>query len=92
MSVFFFKKSAPHRCDDCTTLFRKYKEIENGGFIFFSKGNSQIQITTDAQVQFYDIDEETLEPTLDHILFNFIGCNSMMFSAMNMHCVTYKSG
>lgn len=93
MSVFFFKQGSTVSIEqENVTQWKQYSEIEDGGFIHFSRGNKQIQITTDKQIKFYEIDEVTHEIRLKHVLYNFIGCNSMMFSSQNKHCITYKQG
>lgn len=60
--------------------------------MYFTKGNQQIQITTENQIQFFRIDEESLLPKLDHVLYNFMGCTALMFGSQNSHCITYKAG
>jgi len=50
-SYYFFKR-------DEKGLWQKYHELENiRGNLYFIKGNSRIQITTDEKIYFYKIDD-----------------------------------
>lgn len=68
-----------------------YDTISLRGFIFYMKGNDRIQITTDKLVYFYGIDQETFEPTLSNVMFNFMNCNQMMFGSDVKYGITYKT-
>lgn len=46
---------------------------------------------TDIKIYFYLIDKETLEATLENVMFNFMNCNQMMFGSKVRYCVTYKT-
>lgn len=61
------------------------------GFIYFIKGNKRIQITTDDNIYFYLIDLETFAPKLENVMFNFMGCNQMMFGSKVKYGITYKT-
>jgi hypothetical protein len=43
-------------------------------------------------VYFYLIDNETLEPELENVMFNYMDCAQMMIGPKNRYCVTYKPG
>ena len=60
------------------------------GFIYFIKGNVRIQITTDKLIYFYLIDPETMEPSLENVMYNYMTCNNMMIGAMRRYSITYK--
>ena len=68
-----------------------YNTISLRGFIYYIKGNDRIQITTDKLVYFYGIDQETFEPTLSNVMFNFMNCNQMMFGSDVKYGITYKT-
>jgi len=52
-----------------------FKQIEMRGFIYYIKGNVRIQIVTDEKIYFYLIDKETLEPTMENSMYNYMNCN-----------------
>ena len=53
----------------------QYNSIAERGSIYYIKGNVRIQITTDEKIYFYFINEETLEPNLDNVMFNYMNCS-----------------
>jgi len=61
------------------------------GFIYYIKGNVRIQIATDRKIYFYLINKDTLEATLENVMFNFMQCNQMMFGSKVRYGVTYKT-
>jgi hypothetical protein len=71
--------------------WKQYNELEVRGFIYFIKGNKRIQITTDELIYFYLIDPESFEPTLENVMYNFMGCNQMMFGSKVKYGITYKT-
>lgn len=71
--------------------WKQYNELEVRGFIYFIKGNKRIQITTDDLIFFYLIDPETFEPELENVMYNFMGCNQMMFGSKVKYGITYKT-
>lgn len=60
------------------------------GFIYYIKGNIRIQITTDELVYFYLIDKDTLMPNLENVMYNFMGCNQLMFGSRVRYGISYK--
>ena len=54
------------------------------------KGNKRIQITTDSHIYFYIMDRDTLEPSLENVMNNYMECNMMMFGSKVNYCITYK--
>lgn len=71
--------------------WKQYKVIEARGFIYYIKGNIRIQITTDEKIFFYLIDQETLEPILENVMYNYMNCTQMMFGSKVRYCITYKT-
>ena len=55
--------------------WHNYHTLDQGGSIYFIKGNKRIQICTDSQIFFYLIDPRTFEPTLENVMFNFMNCS-----------------
>ena len=51
-----------------------------------------MQITSDEKVYIYEINKETLIPTLENILNNFMHCTQMMFGPLVRSCITFKHG
>lgn len=72
--------------------WKQYNTIHARGFIYYIKGNVRIQITTDEKVLFYLIDETTFEPTLENVMYNYMGCSTMMFGSKVRYGITYKIG
>ena len=72
-------------------FWKQYNQLDVRGFIYFIKGNKRIQVTTDDKIYFYLIDPETFEPTLENVMFNFMGCNQMMFGSKVRYGITYKT-
>ena len=88
-SVLFFRLE-----HDKLTLQRTwkcYKVLKVRGFIYFIKGNIRIQITTDKKIYIYLVDADTLEPTLENVINNFMSCNRMMFGSKVKYCITFKT-
>jgi len=52
-----------------------YKVLPHRGFLSFMNGNIRIQVITDEKIYFYLIDKETFMPTLENVMFNYMGCN-----------------
>ena len=73
-------------------IWKIYKTLNHRGNIYSIKGNSIIQITTSDLIYFYEIDPETLEPTILQVMYNFMDCSQMMFGSKNIYCITYKTG
>lgn len=71
--------------------WQNFHIIEEGGNIFFIKGNKRIQIVTDDKIYFYLIDLETYEVTLENVMNNFMNCSVMMFGAKVKYGITFKS-
>ena len=45
------------------------------GFIYYIKGNTQISITTDDKIYLYLMNYETLEPSLENVINNYMQCS-----------------
>ena len=52
-----------------------------------------MQVTTDNHINFYILDEETLEPIHDTVINNYMKCSSIVFgqSSRERYCLTYMS-
>lgn len=48
-------------------------------------------MTTDEKIYFYIIDKVTLEPRLENVMYNFMGCSQMMFGPKVRYSITYKA-
>jgi hypothetical protein len=85
-SILFFK------IDSETGYWQQYKKFDNmRGQIYFIRGNVRIQIVTDEKVYFYMINKETLLPTLENVMYNYMQCSQMMFGARVRFGITFKS-
>jgi hypothetical protein len=71
--------------------WKQYNTIYVRGFIYYIKGNFRIQVTTDEKIFFYSINKETLEPALENVMFNYMGCSTMMFGSRVRYGITYKA-
>ena len=49
-----------------------------------------MQITSDEKIKFFHIDEETLEASLENVMFNYMKCSMMLFGAARKYSITYK--
>ena len=72
-------------------VWKQYHVIPERGFIYYIKGNVRIQITTDEKIYFYLIDQETFEPELENVMYNYMNCNQMMFGSKVKYGITYKT-
>lgn len=70
--------------------WEQYHEIGIRGFIYYIKGNIRIQVTSDTHIYFYLIDKDTLMPKLENVMFNYMGCNQMMFGSKVRYGISYK--
>ena len=68
-----------------------YNTLDANGFLYYIKGNSRIQITTDTHIYFYIIDKETFMPELENVMQNFMNCSQMMFGSKVKYGITYKT-
>lgn len=69
----------------------QYQTIKQRGQIYFIKGNIRIQIVTEEKIFFYLVDQETLEASLENVMYNYMRCSQMMFGPKVRYCVTYKN-
>ena len=60
--------------EDGTRKWELYHSIARRGFIYFIRGNVRIQIITDEKIYFYTMDKETLLPTLENVMYNYMDC------------------
>lgn len=85
-SILFFK------IDPESGLWKQYQEFKNmRGQIYFIRGNVRIQVITDEKIYFFLIDKETLQPTLENVMYNYMQCSVMMFGSRVRFGITYKS-
>jgi len=68
-----------------------YQTINMQGSIYYIKGNKRMQVTTTEKIYFYLIDPKCFEPTLENVMYNFMGCSEMMFGSKASYCITYKT-
>lgn len=88
--VFFRQERDP--LDINLKYWKLYKTLDHRGNIYSVKGNTTIQITTTRFIYFYDIDKETLEPKILHVMYNFMDCSQIMFGSRSIYSITYKTG
>jgi hypothetical protein len=60
------------------------------GNIFFCRGNVRIQVVTDEKIYFVLIDKDTFMPTIENVMYNYMGCEQMMFGPLVRNGITYK--
>jgi hypothetical protein len=87
--ILFFRQEWD--CDTEETRWTIYKKIKVRGFIYFIKGNVRIQIVNEKLIYFYIVDPETLMPTLENVMMNYMMCNQMMIGAHKKYAITYKN-
>ena len=73
--VLFFKETEEIEEDIIVKRWQIFHSLNERGFIYFIRGNKQVQITTDKLIYFYHIDPDTLEPKLENCMYNFMGCS-----------------
>ena len=61
------------------------------GTVFFIRGNVRIQITTERKIYFYLVDQKTLMPELENVMYNFINCSSLLIGSMKRYAVGFKA-
>jgi hypothetical protein len=57
------------------TRWKCYSQVPERGFIYYFPGNDRLNVTTDDKILFYIMDRETLEPRLENISNNYMGCS-----------------
>ena len=62
------------KIDEEDGLWKKYYTLPIRGFIYFIKGNVRVQISTEDKIYFYLIDKETLKPSLENVMNNYMNC------------------
>lgn len=55
--------------------WKQYHKIDIEGFISYTRGNIRVQVISEYRIYFYIIDRETLEPTLENTMGNYMQCN-----------------
>jgi len=98
-----FEQALVSRSSNFIVFFKKsYKEVERGewleyyriekmrGMLYFIRGNVRIQITTEEKIYFYQINEDTLEPHLDGVMYNFMKCSSLMIGPRLRTAIGFK--
>jgi len=43
----------------------------------YIKGNNRFVVTDEEKIWFYNFDPETLMPSLENVMWNFMGCTQM---------------
>ena len=97
-SILFFKKiegrwTEYHKLDNMrgTIFFMHFRvQVASETNIYGRSGNIRIQITTEEKIYFYLINQRTLMPELENVMFNFMKCSSLMFGARVRHGIAFK--
>jgi hypothetical protein len=84
-SVYFFKLVYDEEEEDRVWLL--YRVIDVPGFISYTKGNVRMQLITEERVYFYMMDKETLEPSMENCMFNYMRCNQMIIGKLVRYCL-----
>jgi hypothetical protein len=71
------------------TYWKLYKSLEHKGNIFFIRGNIRVNICTDDRIYFYLINNEEFMPKLENVMFNYMGCNQIIFGSDVSFAITY---
>lgn len=80
------------RINKDTGLWEEYHRINKmRGQIYFIRGNVRIQVITDEKIYFFMINKETLMPTLENVMNNFMNCSMMMIGKFVRFAITYKT-
>ena len=58
--------------------------------IFFIRGNIRVNICTDDKIYFYLINNEEFKPKLENVMFNYMGCNNIIFGSDVSFAITYN--
>ena len=66
-------------------------EIESTGFISSNRKGNNFYITEDEFIYFYTIDGDTLKPTLQNVMFNFMQCSILIIGEQGRFALTYKA-
>ena len=71
--------------------WEKYKELNYRGMITYIKGNIRFNLVTEDKIYFFLVDKETLLPTLENVMFNYMQCQQMMFGSKVKYGITFKT-
>lgn len=99
-SILIFKKEQVEVDDDDgegTQLVWQWKQIHKisnmRGQIYFVRGNTRFQITTEEKIYFFIFrDKVGLIPELENVMQNFMECSQMIIGSKVRYCVTFKAG
>ena len=72
------------------TYWKLYHSLDHKGAIFFMRGNIRVNICTDDKIYFYLINNEQFEPRLENVMYNYMGCNNIIFSSDVSYAITYN--
>mgnify|MGYP006097920675 CR=1 FL=1 len=72
------------------TYWKLYHSLDHKGMIFFMRGNIRVNICTDDKIYFYLINNEQFEPQLENVMYNYMGCNNIIFSSDVSYAITYN--
>lgn len=69
-----------------------YHTIKIQGFLFFNRGTTDFQITSDKLVYFYRFNEGDFSYKPEHksTMFNFLPCTYMSFGLQDQICLSFK--
>jgi hypothetical protein len=87
--VLFFKLEYDEDTEE--RYWKQYNQLDLCGSIYYIRGNTRIQVITDAKIYFYLIDKLTLEPTLENVMKNYMVCSQMMFGPKVRFSIAYKT-
>ena len=72
------------------TYWKQYDSLDHKGMIFFIRGNIRVNICTDDKIYFYLINNEEFKPKLENVMFNYMGCNNIIFGSDVSFAITYN--
>ena len=90
-AILFFKMIFDEHVE--RTRWKCYNQVDQRGFVYYFPGNERMNITTDDKIFFYIMDKETLEPKLENVVNNYMGCSQLLFGSNRStmrYCIPYK--
>lgn len=88
-NIYFFKQEFNKEAQERRWCL--YHTIKVRGLIFYMKGPNKMQITTDHVIYFYIINKKTFMPELENVMYNYMGCNQLMFGTLVRFGISYKT-
>ena len=72
-------------------MWQVINTIKVRGSISWTTDTNRLEVTTNEQIYFYTIEDETFELTLENVMNNYMSCSQMMIDKSGLYSVAYKT-